>query len=227
NRPTFSGSAEAGGKVIIYDNGTPIGTATVGDDGKWSFTPSSDLPEGNHAFTTEVLDKAGNSSGQGAPLNVVVDTSTVDVSIGHVIDAVGSITGDIAANGVTDDTRPEIDGKGKAGATITVYDGSVALGTTTVKPDGTWSFKPTTDLAEGPHSLKAESKDLAGNVSDSSTFNFSVDTTAPAKPSIGEVIDDVGAITGPIANGGVTDDSTPTLTGQAEAGSKVTVYDNG
>ncbi|WP_037008186.1 Ig-like domain-containing protein, partial [Pseudomonas nitroreducens] len=120
-----------------------------------------------------------------------------------------------------------IDGKGKAGATITVFDGSVALGTTTVKADGTWSFKPTADLAEGAHSLKAESKDLAGNTSDSSPFNFSVDTTAPAKPTIGEVIDDVGAITGPIANGGVTDDPTPTLTGQAEAGSKVVIYDNG
>ena len=228
SRPTFSGGAEAGGKVIIYDNGAKIGEAPVGTDGKWSFTPSSDLPEGNHAFTTEVVDAAGNGSGQSAPLNVVVDTSTVDVSIVRVIDAVGSITGNIAPNdGVTDDTRPEIDGKGKAGATITVFDGSVALGTTTVKADGTWSFKPTADLAEGAHSLKAESKDLAGNTSNSSAFNFSVDTTPPAKPTIGEVIDDVGAITGPIANGGVTDDPTPTLTGQAEAGSKVTVYDNG
>ncbi|WP_082450821.1 Ig-like domain-containing protein [Pseudomonas sp. NBRC 111135] len=228
SRPTFSGGAEAGGKVIIYDNGAKIGEAPVGTDGKWSFTPSSDLPEGNHAFTTEVVDAAGNGSGQSAPLNVVVDTSTVDVSIVRVIDAVGSITGNIAPNdGVTDDTRPEIDGKGKAGATITVFDGSVALGTTTVKADGTWSFKPTADLDEGAHSLKAESKDLAGNTSNSSAFNFSVDTTPPAKPTIGEVIDDVGAITGPIANGGVTDDPTPTLTGQAEAGSKVTVYDNG
>ncbi|WP_207888499.1 Ig-like domain-containing protein, partial [Pseudomonas sp. 30_B] len=114
DRPTFSGGAEAGGKVIIYDNGTKIGEADVGADGKWEFTPTTPLNNGDHAFTTEVLDKAGNSSGQGDALNVVVDTSKVDVSITHVIDDVGSIKGDIAANGVTDDARPEIQGKGKA-----------------------------------------------------------------------------------------------------------------
>uniref|UniRef100_UPI001FAF1B92 Ig-like domain-containing protein n=1 Tax=Pseudomonas sp. 30_B TaxID=2813575 RepID=UPI001FAF1B92 len=155
------------------------------------------------------------------------DTSKVDVSITHVIDDVGSIKGDIAANGVTDDARPEIQGKGKAGATITVFDGSVALGSTTVKADGTWSFTPKSDLADGAHAIKAESKDLAGNLSDSSVFNFTVDTVAPSKPSIDSVYDDVGAIQGPIANHGVTDDPTPTLSGTAEAGSKVTVYDNG
>ncbi|WP_243434952.1 Ig-like domain-containing protein, partial [Pseudomonas sp. 30_B] len=84
---------------------TKIGEADVGADGKWEFTPTTPLNNGDHAFTTEVLDKAGNSSGQGDALNVVVDTSKVDVSITHVIDDVGSIKGDIAANGVTDDAR--------------------------------------------------------------------------------------------------------------------------
>ncbi|WP_243434951.1 Ig-like domain-containing protein, partial [Pseudomonas sp. 30_B] len=60
DRPTFSGGAEAGGKVIIYDNGTKIGEADVGADGKWEFTPTTPLNNGDHAFTTEVLDKAGN-----------------------------------------------------------------------------------------------------------------------------------------------------------------------
>ncbi|NNN26679.1 Ig-like domain-containing protein, partial [Pseudomonas nitroreducens] len=228
NRPVFSGGAEPNGKVIIYDNGKAIGEADVGADGKWSFTPTAALSDGNHAFSTEVLDKAGNSSGQNSPLNVIVDTSKVLVSITHLIDDVGSITGDISNGGYTDDTRPEIQGTGKAGSTIKVSDGTVELGSTTVKADGTWSFTPVSDMGQGAHSITATATDKAGNVSDPTTaFIFTIDTVAPIKPSIDLVTDDVGAIQGPIANHGVTDDPTPTLSGQAEANSKVTIYDNG
>ncbi|WP_152220465.1 Ig-like domain-containing protein [Pseudomonas sp. SCB32] len=227
NRPDFSGDAEPGSKVIIYDNGEKIGEADVGDDGKWAFTPTEPLADGEHAFTTEVLDEAGNSSGQNDPLHVIVDTRDVVVSITHVIDDVGSITGDIAPHGVTDDVRPEIQGTGKSGSTITVYDGEVELGTTIVDAKGNWSFTPASDLAEGAHEIRATATDKSGNVSDPAKFDFSIDTTAPNKPSIDQVYDDVGTIQGPIANGGVTDDSTPTISGKAEAGSIVTVYDNG
>ncbi|WP_447753173.1 Ig-like domain-containing protein [Pseudomonas nicosulfuronedens] len=227
NRPEFSGDAEPGSKVIIYDNGEKIGEADVADDGTWSFTPTEPLADGEHAFTTEVVDEAGNNSGQNDPLHVIVDTRDVVISITHVIDDVGSITGDIAPHGVTDDVRPEIQGTGKSGSTITVYDGEVELGTTTVDAKGNWSFTPTADLAEGAHEIRATATDKSGNVSEPAKFDFSIDTTAPNKPSIDQVYDDVGAIQGPIADGGVTDDSTPTISGKAEAGSIVTVYDNG
>ncbi|WP_236225745.1 Ig-like domain-containing protein, partial [Pseudomonas pseudonitroreducens] len=48
NKPTFSGDAEPNGKVIIYDNGTPIGSAAVDPDGKWEFTPTKPLNDGPH-----------------------------------------------------------------------------------------------------------------------------------------------------------------------------------
>ncbi|MFV3412142.1 Ig-like domain-containing protein [Pseudomonas sp. NY15436] len=227
NRPTFSGDAEPNGKVIIYDNGTRLGEADVDADGKWEFTPTTPLADGDHALTTEVLDPAGNSSGQGDKLDVIVDTSKNLIAITHVIDDVGSIKGDIAANGVTDDTRPEIQGTGKAGSTVTVYDGETRLGTTTVDARGNWTFTPTADLADGAHTISATATDKAGNVSDPAKFSFNLDTTAPTKPSIDSVYDDVGSIQGPVGNGGVTDDSTPTLSGKAEAGSTVVIYDNG
>ncbi|MCP1652795.1 Ig-like domain-containing protein, partial [Pseudomonas nitroreducens] len=227
SQPTFSGNAEPGGKVIIYDNGKEIGEVPVDKDGKWEFTPTTPIKDGDHAFTTEVLDQAGNSSGQSEPTSFTVDTRDVLVSITHLIDNVGSITGDIARNGVTDDTRPVIQGTGKTGSTITVYDGDEKLGTATVDSKGNWTFTPSSDLVEGAHEIKATATDKAGNVSDPANFKFSVDTTAPDKPSIGEVIDDVGDIQGPIANGGVTDDANPTFNGKAEAGSTVTLYDNG
>lgn len=42
-----------------------------------------------------------------------------------------------------------------------------------------------------------------------------------------EVTDDSGSIKGLIGNNGVTDDATPTLTGTGEAGSYISISDNG
>ncbi|WP_233871715.1 Ig-like domain-containing protein [Paraburkholderia adhaesiva] len=227
--PTLSGQAEPGSTVSVYDNGTLIGTAPVDASGNWSYTPGTPLVDGNHALTTTVTDAAGNSSAMSnPPLNLTVDTSNVTVAINTLMDDVGSVTGTIQLNGVTDDTRPTINGSGKAGSTITVYDGATVLGTTTANSAGSWTFTPTGNLGDGTHSITATATDAAGNVSDAtSAFTFSIDTVAPSAPVVGSVTDDVGAVQGALANGAVTDDPTPTLAGTAEAGSTVSVYDNG
>ncbi|MGE9761310.1 Ig-like domain-containing protein [Pseudomonas sp. PDM20] len=225
NRPTFSGDAEPNGKVIIYDNGAKIGEADVDADGKWEFTPSTALDDGEHNFATEVLDPAGNSSGKADQIGVTVDTKDVEVQITHVIDKTGSIQGDIALHGVTDEQRPEIQGTSKPGSVIKITDNGVELGSVTANNDGYWSFKPSSDLAETLHKIEATATDLAGNVSAPAKYDFTVDLTAPSKPTIEQVYDDVGAVQGPVANGGVTDDSTPTLSGKAEAGSIVIIKD--
>ncbi|QFZ83301.1 hypothetical protein GFK26_11270 [Variovorax paradoxus] len=228
NKPEFKGQAEPGATVNLYDGDTKIGEAVADENGNWSITPTNPLADGDHSLTTEVVDPAGNSSGKGPALDITVDTSGVTVSISKLVDDQGAIKGTIAANGSTDDTRPEIQGTGKAGSTIKVYDGATLLGQTEVKADGTWSFTPTTDLAEGAHAITATATDKAGNTSEpTSAVNFTVDTSAPSVPSIDEVKDDVGAKQGALTNGATTDDPTPTLSGKAEAGSTVTVYDNG
>ncbi|MGJ7510214.1 Ig-like domain-containing protein [Variovorax sp. GT1P44] len=261
--PEFIGIGTPGNTITIYDNGKPIGSVLVPDDGNWnftplndggladgsivklydgttllgsvqadasgnwSFTPGADLKDGahnitatatdatgDHAFTTVVTDPAGNASAPSEPLNVTVDTQDVVVSIGSLVDDQGAATGNIAPNGMTDDARPEIQGTGKAGSTITVYDGATALGTTEVKPDGSWSFTPDADLSEGEHSITATATDKAGQVSDATApFNFSVDTQKPEAPSIGAATDDVGALQGALADGDTTDDPTPTFAG--------------
>ncbi|KFC91944.1 Ig-like domain-containing protein, partial [Leminorella grimontii] len=120
----------------------------------------------------------------------------------------------------------DITGSGKAGSTIKIYDGATLLGSTTVASDGSWSFTPASDLGQGAHSITATATDLAGNVSNpTSAFAFTIDTVAPTAPTIDKAFDDVGAIQGDLANGGLTDDSTPTLSGRAEANSVVKVYD--
>ncbi|MBU9843762.1 Ig-like domain-containing protein [Rahnella ecdela] len=74
NTPTYTGKAEAGSTVIISDNGKIIGSATVSEEGNWSFTPESALVDGSHIFTTVVVDSAGNKSDESAALHFTIDT---------------------------------------------------------------------------------------------------------------------------------------------------------
>src|SRR5205814_1697527 len=70
NTPTFAGAAERGSTVSVYDEvGMKIGEAVADETtGVWSFTPSKPLPDGSHAFTTVVTDRAGNSSEPSEPV---------------------------------------------------------------------------------------------------------------------------------------------------------------
>jgi large repetitive protein len=73
--------------------------------------------------------------------------------------------------------------------------------------------------------VTAQVKDVAGNLGETGSDSAKVDTTAPTKPTIDNIYDDFGTVKGNVASGGVADDATPTLTGKAEAGSTVTIYD--
>ncbi|MCK2057320.1 Ig-like domain-containing protein, partial [Methylobacterium sp. 37f] len=56
--PTITGTAEAGTTVIISDNGTVLGTALVGTDGRFTFTPTTPLADGNNVLTGNAADAA-------------------------------------------------------------------------------------------------------------------------------------------------------------------------
>ncbi|MCH7340854.1 Ig-like repeat protein Blp2 [Acinetobacter higginsii] len=62
SKPTLAGVGEAKAVLTIYDNGQPIGTVTVGDNGRWSFEVKQDLSVGAHKITLTLTDAAGNIS---------------------------------------------------------------------------------------------------------------------------------------------------------------------
>ncbi|EPV2498541.1 Ig-like domain-containing protein [Enterobacter cloacae] len=225
NTPTLSGRAEPGSTVNIIDNGQVIGTAKVNPDGTWSYTPDQPLANGAHDLTTTVTDPSGNTGPEGSHVVITVDVVPGKVEITAVTDDTGSVTGSLSQGALTDDTRPQISGTAKAGSTVTIMDGSNVLGTTTAGADGTWSFTPSVDLGRGDHTFTATAKDPMGNESSSSSWTVTIDTDAPVKPTIDAALDDVGSVQGNLANGGTTDDPTPTLSGKAEAGSTVKIYD--
>uniref|UniRef100_UPI001C2FF56B Ig-like domain-containing protein n=1 Tax=Pantoea sp. GbtcB22 TaxID=2824767 RepID=UPI001C2FF56B len=57
----FSGTAEEGDLVKLYDGDKLIGSALEGADGSWSI-PVSDLEGGSPDFRTEITAPAGNVS---------------------------------------------------------------------------------------------------------------------------------------------------------------------
>ena len=225
NTPTLSGKAEPGSTVNIIDNGQVIGSTKVNPDGTWSFTPDQALSNGEHDLTTTVTDPSGNTGPEGSHVVITVDVVPGKVEITGVTDDAGSVTGSLSQNAVTDDTRPQISGTAKAGSTVTIMDGSNVLGTTTAGADGTWSFTPSVDLGRGEHIFTATAKDPMGNESSSSSWTVTIDTDAPVKPTIDAALDDVGTVQGALSDGSSTDDPTPTLSGKAEAGSTVKIYD--
>ncbi|WP_431223586.1 Ig-like domain-containing protein [Serratia sp. L9] len=236
--PTFKGVAEAGSTVHVYDNGELIGSVTTDANGAWAFTPTTPLSEGDHALTTTATDKAGNTSAPSDVFTLSTDYTPSPVgpeflAITGVADNVGLTQGPVASGGITDDSLPQISGIGSAGDTVLVYAkdsaGNHLIGSATVNAAGTWSMTPSQPLLEGNNQLTIVAVDAAGNKTAPSTpsYDLNIDISVPDLPAITSVVDNVEPHTGALQKGAVTNDNTPTLSGSAEAGSTVTLYDNG
>ena len=140
---------------------------------------------------------------------------------------VGDIQGDLAPGALTDDARPQLLGKTEPGSLIRIFDTDGLMDTIRADKSGNWQYAPDT-LSEGRHVLTVQSVNAQGNTSPlSAAFPFQVDTLAPAVPVLTGVTDDAGKRVGNVRSGGKTDHATLTLSGTAEAGSMITVKDNG
>lgn len=185
-RPQFTGTAEAGSTVTIYDNGIAIGTVIAAGNGSWSFTPSVNLSEGSHQITVRATDVAGNTGPASPGFNITVDITAPSTPSAFVVnDEIGSIRGAVSAGQTTDASQPRLTGRGDPGSTIIIYDNGVEVGRVTVGANGLWSVSPNSPLSDGPHSVTVREIDAAGNQSGlSQAINFIVDTVAPGQPTI-------------------------------------------
>ncbi|WP_168198759.1 Ig-like domain-containing protein [Jejubacter calystegiae] len=227
-QPTFSGQAEPDATVIVSDNGTVIGSVAVDPDGNWSFTPSEALAEGDHSFSAVVEDTAGNQSEASDPINFTINSTAVTISIDSVVDDVEPGTGNIDNAGITNDNQPTINGSATASCVVTVYDKGVLLGSTLSDASGAWKFTPANALADGEHDFTATvTTPATGESAPTEAWAINIDTVAPSVITSPTLTDDVGDITGPITNGGLTDDNQPTYSGKAEPGATVIVSDDG
>lgn len=221
NTPTFTGTAEAGSTVTLGSSvaGT-VGSATADGSGNWSITAST-LSDGAHTMTITATDAAGNVSAASAGLAISIDTSSPTAPSAPDL-AAGSDTGESDTDNITSDTTPTFTGTAEANSTVTVAS-SVAgtVGSATADGSGNWSVTATT-LADGSHNITATATDSAGNVSSASAaLSITVDSNAPATPSAPDL--SAASDSGSSDTDNTTNDTTPTLTGSAEANSTVTL----
>ncbi|ENE4182878.1 BapA prefix-like domain-containing protein [Enterobacter kobei] len=229
NQPTLTGTGAVGDTISVYNNGTLLGSAVVGNTGTWSFTPPSPLAEGTHVLTIRETDPAGNQSAPSAGFTVVVDTVSTTPVITNVTDDVGNSATTVVSGTPTNDATPTLSGTAEANSVVTIFDGGTQIGVVTADGTGAWTFTPDTALAEGSHSFTAQATDPQGNVSAvSGAWSVVVDLTAPTVPTLDTVNDNVpGGITGNLTSGQVTNDSTPTIGGTGQAGSTIHIMNNG
>ena len=201
NDVTVSGTAEAGSSVELFDGATSLGTTTA-TGGSWSFT-LTDVADGPHAYTATATDAAANTSATSNTVDVLVDTAAPGAP------AITSPADDT----VTNNNDVTVSGTAEAGSSVELFDGATSLGTTTAT-GGSWSFT-LTDVADGPHAYTATATDAAANTSaTSNTVDVLVDTAAPGAPAITSPADDT-----------VTNNNDVTVSGTAEAGSSVELFD--
>ena len=175
--PTLTGTAEANATVKVYDGATLLGTTTANGSGAWSFTTAA-LANGAHSLTATATDAAGNASAASAAMSITVDTVAPTVS-----ESLASDTGSSASDHIT--SNATLTGTGDPNAVVHfTVDGNPVAGTATANGSGAWSFTPT-GLADGAHTVVASETDAAGNTGTTS-FSFTLDTTAPTISAIAE-----------------------------------------
>ena len=214
---TLIGTAASNSMVNVFDGITKIGTAIANSHGAWSLT-TGPLSNGAHAFAVTQVDAAGTISEESQALSVNINGSVTTVTAPTV--ASFSTDSGVVGDHITNDSTLTLTGTAEANSTVKVYDGASLLGTASANGSGAWSYT-TAVLANGAHSLTATATDAAGNTSAASTaLAVTIDTTAPVAPTVASFSTDSGVV-----GDHITNDSTLTLTGTAEANSTVKVYD--
>jgi MYXO-CTERM domain-containing protein len=151
--PTITGTGEPGATVTVVIDGSTAGTATVGNDGTWTFTPEEPLGEGDHTIEATIEDDAGNAGSSGE-VTVTVDTTPPDLEV------TSPRGGDEVDEGDT------VTGTSEPGTTVVVTVDGVVVGEATADENGDWSVTlPEGSLPEGDATVEVEARDPAGNTS--------------------------------------------------------------
>ncbi|UTY57616.1 Ig-like domain-containing protein [Massilia sp. erpn] len=159
--PTFSGSADAGSTVTLYDtNGsTVLGSTTADGAGKWSITAST-MSSGSHTVTAKASDAAGNVSAASAGLTVEIDTAP-PTSLGLSTTSLSSVA---AGSGATVATLSANDAHAVSFSLATgdgandAHNGRFSISGGTLKVGGS-------ALLAGTYSIYVAATDAAGNKS--------------------------------------------------------------
>ena len=250
--PSFSGTAEPNSQIEVIitrvgnPNSTtvfkttagPLNTENLFEPSQWSIDMGTDTPDsgflksladGDYIVMVSAIDGAGNRTSSRTG-NGTIRTFTVDATP-PPIPVIGlasvSDTG-VQGDKITSVNRPTISGTAEANSAITLTINGLTFTTTAngnivgngdrawvvnlanVNPTG--SLSPMAVLADGKYEVLVTATDSFGNTSEPGIMNLVIDSTAPNAP----------VITG-FTSPQKTSDTTPLISGTAEANSTVTV----
>ncbi|HBD5083498.1 TPA: Ig-like domain-containing protein [Escherichia coli] len=201
------GTGLASGEVaqISLDGGATWTTLTTNGT-QWTYTDSRTLTDGSYVYQVRVLDLAGNT-GPVVSKTVVVDTinPTATPTIVSYTDDVGQRQGTLSSSQATDDTTPLLNGVLSAplasGEVVYLYRNGLLLGAVTMVGALNWTYSDS-GLVSGAYTYSARVVDLAGNITSSSDFVLTVDTSIPT--TLAQITSQTTRDTTPIISGVIT-----------------------
>jgi hypothetical protein len=231
------GSGDSSSTVLVfvdkngngsYDSGTDLSGSATMSAGAWSVSgiSTAGLGDGSYnvyARTTSATGAINSalSSALAITFDATAPTTTI-ATVGFSSDsgasgtdfitatAAQTISGTLSANLASGETVEVSTDNGASWSAATASVGSNA-----------WSLSTT---LTGSGTLKVRVSDTAGNSGTALTQAYVLDSSAPAGPSAPDLAS--GSDSGASASDDVTNDTTPTVTGTAESGSTVTLYDS-
>jgi hypothetical protein len=223
--PTFSGTAQAGSSVQVNINDELYNT-TADAQGHWSVKVTNALSDDTYTPVFTVSDQAGNVSETEGP-SFTIDTEAPvaeDESASLAPDEIND-TGAASDDGLTNNSAPTLVGTAEEGAQVHVVVGGLSF-QTLADANGDWQIKLNT-LPDGQYTPVITLVDAAGHTSEPANgLPFTIDTHAPDHATA-HLVHDEDSDTGSSADDGLTNNTSPTLQGTAEAGATVSVEIDG
>jgi hypothetical protein len=217
-KPVFTGTADAGATVKLYDGTTLVGTTTADSKGIWSISTTV-LAAGPHMIAARATDPAGNLSATSAALPVTIMTAIPAAPSAPDLLA-ASDNGASSTDNITNATTLVFTGTAAPNASVQLFDGATVIGTGVANSTGIWSVT-TGALAAGSHAITARVIDLAGNLSAPSAGLMV--TTTPATPGTPDLV--AASDTGISSTDNITNVTTPLFTGTAAANATIELLD--
>ncbi|HGP4332645.1 TPA: Ig-like domain-containing protein, partial [Pseudomonas aeruginosa] len=229
---TITGTAPANMKVHLTFPDLTVKEVTSSATGEFSVT--SDKPQEAGNFTAVSINDNGRSSAVANGIYEGNPSTVYDLTVGGYIDDVppgpsGRPEGQQATSKPTNDSTPTLFGT-SAGVGVTgkvvIREGGMQVAVAQVDATGKWTATLPT-VTDGPHNYTVEVVNALGGSLKSVSTSLTIDTQAPNPPTITAIsVTQQGGTTETVLplSGGSTSDNTPTLSGTAESGSTVILY---
>lgn len=215
--PVFTGQTKPGATITLTIDGQTH-TVVADNQGNWEVAVTTPLNTGTHSYTVSITDLAQNVS---TPLN-----GSLDIQNGNMT---GLVTGGLDADSntadkgdiITSNKTPNFSGTAPAGVTVIVTINGKTY-KTVADQHGNWKLAITSPLSDGDHHYAIALEDIAGNQSSPITGKVTIDSESHLQ--LNGLSDETNS--GAKADN-ITNNTTPTLTGTAEANAAITLTIDG